>query len=376
MALELTEEQKKAGWQVKQLGELCISIQSGGTPNRKEPSYYSSSVDGIPWAKTQEIRDGKIYDTEEFISYAGLENSSAKIVPDNTILIAMYGATVGRIGLSAKSMATNQAACALLVDEKKASFLYLYYHLFSVRETLIGLANGAAQQNLNLRTIKEFEVALPPLDEQKRIAKILGSVDDKIEANSRLLDSLDELLRLEYIAVQGDSELKISDIASEVKDGVSPSGILSDEVYVGLEHLPRHDVWLREWGRGEEVTSNKARFKKGDILFGKLRPYFHKVVVAPVDGICSTDIIVARPKQGFESLALQALSSDAVVAHAANASNGTRMPRTKWSDLKDLGVRGSTESKSVVSFELVTALVAENRKLAEIRDLLIQKLIG
>lgn len=375
MALELTEEQKKAGWQVKQLGELCISIQSGGTPNRKEPSYYSSSVDGIPWAKTQEIRDGKIYDTEEFISYAGLENSSAKIVPDNTILIAMYGATVGRIGLTAKSMATNQAACALLVDEKKASFLYLYYHLFSVRETLIGLANGAAQQNLNLRTIKEFEVALPPLDEQKRIAKILGSVDDKIETNSRLLDSLDELLRLEYLAMKNGSGLKVSDIVSEVKDGVSPTDILPDEVYVGLEHLPRRDVWLRDWGRGEEVTSNKSRFKKGDILFGKLRPYFHKVVVAPVDGICSTDIIVARPKSGFESLALQALSSDAVVTHATNASNGTRMPRAKWSDLKDLEVRGSANSKSVVSFELAAALVAENRQLAETRDLLIRQLM-
>lgn len=377
MTLELTEEQKAAGWQVKKLSEICTAVLSGGTPNRKEPEYYSTREEGIHWVKTQEIRDGRIDDTEEFISQLGLEKSAAKIFPEGTILIAMYGATVGRIGLLGKEMATNQAACALLVDKIKADFLYVYYHLFLVRDQLISLANGAAQQNLNLKTIRDFEILLPPLAEQKRIAEILGSVDDKIEANSRLLNSLDELLRLEYVgSISNRSALTISDIAVEVKNSVSPDEINDDELYVGLEHLPRRNVWLREWGRGEDITSNKSRFKRGDILFGKLRPYFHKVVVAPADGICSTDIIVVRPKPGYEKLALQVLSSDEVVAHATNASNGTRMPRTKWADLRDFEVRSSVGSAGPNYSEYAISLILENQSLASTRDLLIRHLVG
>lgn len=331
---------------------------------------------------TPHIRDGRIlFDQAKPISESTYQEWTRRGAPDAGDLILAREAPVGQVGLVPENpkIALGQRTVLLRVKKDICEPRYLHYKLLSneMQRKMSDWSEGSTVQHLNVKDIPKLELGtLPSLEEQKHIAEILGSVDDKIEANSRLLDSLDELLRLEYIAVQGDSELNISDIASEVKDGVSPADILPDEVYVGLEHLPRRDVWLRDWGRGEEVTSNKSRFNKGDILFGKLRPYFHKVVVAPVDGICSTDIIVARPKQGFEGLALQALSSDAVVAHATNASNGTRMPRAKWSDLKDLGVRGSADSKSVVSFDLMTALVAENRKLAEIRDLLIQKLIG
>lgn len=378
MALELTEEQIKAGWTVQKLGNLCTAVISGGTPNRKNADYYAKSGEGIPWVKTQEIRDGRIYATEEFITELGLADSSAKIVPAGAVLIAMYGATVGRIGRLIKPMATNQAACSLVVNPDKALADYIYYVLFSVRDSLIDLANGAAQQNLNLTTIRNFEIAVPPLDEQERTAEILGSLDDKIEANNALLNSLDEYLRLDYVAsINQDKDLRtVSDIAAEVREGVSAQEIDESDVYVGLEHLPRRNVWLSSWGNGSEVTSNKSRFKKGDILFGKLRPYFHKVVVAPVDGVCSTDIIVVRPKPGFEQLALQVLSSDAVIEYATNVSNGTRMPRAKWSDLKDFEVRGYMELKSVASFELAATLTAENRQLAETRDLLIRNLIG
>lgn len=349
MTLELTEEQKKAGWQVKQLGDIA-------------PLKYGK---GLPQVK-------RVPGSVPVYSSAGISGWHNEHLIDGTHIVIGRKGSIGT-AYWAEGPAFPIDTTFYTAGSTDINLRWVYYLLktFSFAE----MNNDSAVPGLNREVFESQKVLVPPQPEQKRIAEVLGSVDDKIEANSRLLDSLDELLRLEYIAVQGDSELKISDIASEVKDGVSPSGILSDEVYVGLEHLPRHDVWLREWGRGEEVTSNKARFKKGDILFGKLRPYFHKVVIAPVDGICSTDIIVARPKQGFESLALQALSSDEVVAHATNASNGTRMPRAKWSDLKDLEVRGSAELKSVVSFELAAALVAENRQLAETRDLLIRQLM-
>lgn len=372
MALELTEEQKKAGWQVLPLSQ-CFHIIGGGTPKTTISEYWNGN---IPWLSvTDFVGDGRtVFETEKTITELGLEKSSTRLLDAGDLIVSARG-TVGELARLSRPMAFNQSCYGLRGINGVITNEYGFYLMKTTINKLKQQSYGSVFSTITRSTFQNIEVSLPPLGEQKRIAEVLGSVDDKIEANSRLLDSLDELMRLEYQAMQSESELKISDIASEVKDGVSPTDILPDEVYVGLEHLPRRDVWLRDWGRGEEVTSNKSRFKKGDILFGKLRPYFHKVVVAPVDGICSTDIIVARPKSGFESLALQALSSDAVVAHATNASNGTRMPRAKWSDLKDLGVRGSANSKSVVSFDLVTALVAENRKLAETRDLLIRKLI-
>lgn len=382
MALELTEEQKKAGWQVKQLGELCISIQSGGTPNRKEPSYYSSSVDGIPWAKTQEIRDGKIYDTEEFISYAGLENSSAKIVPDNTILIAMYGATVGRIGLSAKSMATNQAACALLVDEKKASFLYLYYHLFSVRETLIGLANGAAQQNLNLRTIKEFEVALPPLDEQKRIAKILGSVDDKIEANSRLVETLTELVdaRVAEARAQGAESVKISDLAVQSRNQLLPSKATAGLV---LHYsLPAFDAGtvpaVEEAG---SIRSSKFVVSRPAVLFSKLNPGTPRIWMVEPDSekynFASTEFVVLEPRDGVSLGTLWAACRDPRVSQKLSEfARGTSSSHQRVSP-KDI-LDSSVVVPEIVEEEttLIRRLTSENVSLAETRNLLICQLIG
>ncbi len=374
MALELTEEQKKAGWQVKQLGELCEAIDYGFTASATDEDT------GTKFLRITDIKSG--YCDAESVPFVEVnETERAKyLLHDGDIVVARTGATTGVSAWLKNPKDTIFASYLVRFTVNKSEYNSRFVGYLLKTETFKKyiysvLAEKSAQPNASAATIAKATFYIPPLEEQNQIAEILGSVDDKIEANSRLLDSLDELLRFEYLAIQGDSELKISDIASEVKDGVAPTDILPDEVYVGLEHLPRRDVWFRDWGRGEEVTSNKSRFKKGDILFGKLRPYFHKVVVAPVDGICSTDIIVARPKPGFESLALQALSSDAVVEHASNASNGTRMPRAKWSDLKDLEVRGSAEPKSVVSFELAAALVTENRKLAETRDLLIRQLI-
>jgi type I restriction enzyme S subunit len=98
--------------------------------------------------------------------------------------------------------------------------------------------------------------------------------------------------------------------------------------------MPRRSIALGDWESDRKVESNKFHFQKDDILFGKLRPYFHKVGIAPVDGICSTDILVITPKTGdWFGFALGHFSSDEVVKHADASSTGTKMPRTNWEDL-------------------------------------------
>ena len=166
-------------WEVKSVKDFCSKITSGGTPSRTKKEYWEDGK--ILWLKTKELIDRKIYQTEEKITDKGLKNSSAKLFQKNTIVMAMYGATVGKLGIIKKDMTTNQACCAMIVDLKKSIPEFLFYSLLDKREGLINLSVGAAQQNLNQDVIKEFNLPYPLIPEQHAIAKILSDLDSKIE---------------------------------------------------------------------------------------------------------------------------------------------------------------------------------------------------
>ena len=148
--------------------------------------------------------------------------------------------------------------------------------------------------------------------------------------------------------------------------------------------MPRHRITLSEWGTANGIKSNKFEFKKGDILFGKLRPYFHKVGVAPVNGVCSTDILVIAPHDPeWFGFVLAHVSSDAFIEYTSVGSTGTRMPRTSWHDMARYEI--TIPSKQVAEaftvwirplIDRLTALVHESRTLAAIRDALLPKLLS
>lgn len=348
-------------------------VVTGSTPSKNNPEHWGNSV---PFLTPSDQQYGvRTPETDRYLSDEGADSFERRMIPAGSTALTCIGATIGKISLVKQPTVTNQQINSLITKSGTDS-LYLYYKMTTCKEDLVAMASGSATPIVSKKLLESLEINLPNLEYQEYVAEILGSLDDKIEANNALLSSLDEYLRLDYVALtkQGKDMRTVSDIASEVRDGASAEEIDESDVYVGLEHLPRRNVWLSSWGNGSDVTSNKSRFKKGDILFGKLRPYFHKVVVAPVDGVCSTDIIVVRPKPGFEQLALQVLSSDAVIEHATNVSNGTRMPRAKWSDLKGYEF-AAAENAKILDLDLATSLINENKALAETRDLLIRKLI-
>ena len=179
-------------WRVFKLGDLSKRITSGGTPSTKRPDYYGGR---IPWLKTQEINFNRIYRTETYISEEGLKASSAKWIDENSIIVAMYGATAGGIAINKIPITTNQACCNITINEKLANYEFIYYNLLNRFSELKSLANGAAQQNLNVGMISNLNILLPPLSEQKAIAHILGSLDDKIELNRRMNETLEAMAR-------------------------------------------------------------------------------------------------------------------------------------------------------------------------------------
>lgn len=172
------------------LGDICTKVCSGGTPASSNPAYYNGN---IPWLNTNEVNFCNIYSTNKTISEEGLKNSAAKYIPQNTVIVAMYGVTAGKCAIAKIPLTTNQACCNLVINKEIADYRYVYYYLKQQSESLNKLAIGGAQQNLNALTIKKIKIALPPLPTQQKIASILSSYDRLIEKNTRRIRLLEQM---------------------------------------------------------------------------------------------------------------------------------------------------------------------------------------
>ncbi len=264
---------------------------------------------------------------------------------------------------------------------------------------------GAAQPKLSQANLRQIPLALPSLDNQRVVAGILDALDDLIENNRRRVELLEQMAQAIYRewfvhfrypghedATLVNSPLgpipkgwevrTVDRLVELVKATVDPTLLDPDTPAVGLEHIPRRQLTLDDWGTAGCLGSRKTYFERGDLLFGKIRPYFHKVSVAPVSGICSTDAIVIRPNIDHWGLAVLTIFSDGFVANATQTSNGTKMPRADWKVIRnfpvavppvDLGRRFSAFSQDLLN--AAKLLMLETRELAGIRDLLLPKLV-
>ena len=176
-------------WKITNIGSLCDRVCSGGTPKSTNNAYYNGN---IPWLNTKEVNFNRIYDTEKNITQLGLENSSAKWISENSVIVAMYGATAGKVAITKIPITTNQACCNLSINSEIADYNFVYYFLCSKFYELSSLANGGAQQNLNAQIIKDFPIKIPVnLSDQKKIAGFLSALDSKIENNNKINANLE-----------------------------------------------------------------------------------------------------------------------------------------------------------------------------------------
>lgn len=183
------------GWRRVKISK-SLHTCSGGTPSRSHREYYDNGE--IQWVKTGEIQDSVIINTEECITELGVKKSSTKILPRNTLLLAMYGVNIGKVGILSQNMACNQAACAFLPDNENSSFCYLFYFLKSIREYLLLIGFGAAQQNLSQALIGNIRIVLPEkeviLQYESQAGKIMDCITKIKVQNSNLARQRDLLL--------------------------------------------------------------------------------------------------------------------------------------------------------------------------------------
>lgn len=288
-----------------------------------------------------------------------------------------------------------------------ARFLYFTVTNQPFTDFLTANAKGAAYPAVDTDTIERAEIFLPPLPTQRKIAAVLSVYDDLIENNLRRIKILEEMAQNLYrewfvkFRFPGHQHARFTDsplgtipeewevktlgkLADQIRDGVNPDSVDPETPYFGLEHLPRKSISLADWGLASEVQSTKLLFKKGDILFGKIRPYFHKVGVAPLPGVCSSDTIVIRPRAAeWFCLVLGCTSSAEFVEHATATSQGTKMPRANWDVLVKYQIHIPPQPILGQFNEFMSQIVSQlhnfvfrNQALRRTRDLLLPKLIS
>jgi len=274
-----------------------------------------------------------------------------------------------------------------------------FVHYLSISEPVRrhaekSMSGTSGRQRASVAAFDALNIDLPPLPIQRRIADILGALDDKIECNRRInqtLEAMAQALYKHWFANSESGEIpdgwqagKLGDIAENVRVAADPRNVPSETPYIGLEHMPRGSIALSEWGTAKDVTSNKSEFHRKQILFGKLRPYFKKVGVAPTDGVCSSDILVIQPRsQNSFGLVLCQLIQDEFIGFTEMSSGGTKMPRISWEQMARYPValppenvmkRFNSQIESWV--DIIISNVKENQTLSRTRDYLLPKLLS
>lgn len=384
----------KADWKTVKLGEVCNRVCSGGTPRSSNSQFYDNGT--IPWLNTKEIHSNRIWGTEKKITEEGLRNSSAKWISENAVIVAMYGATAGNVAQTRIPLTTNQACCNLEINSNLAFSDYIFYSLLNSYDRLTLLANGAAQQNLNAQTIKEFEISLPPLPTQRKIAAVLCALDDKIENNRKICANLEAQAQALFKSWFVDFEPfggkmpkdwkmgKLGEIADLIRDSVK-MGERPELPYLPIDKMPMHSFVVSDFSANEEAQSSLILFRKWDVLVGAMRVYFHRVLPAPCDGITRTTCFVLRAiEEVYRVFVLLVVNQVEAIEYAQQTSKGSTMPYAVWdgglSDFETVlpNKKALFDFSSIVEplIEKAHQLASESRALAELRDALLPKLMS
>ena len=385
-----------------------IHIQTGPFGTQLGASDYTS--EGTPVINVRNIGYGNLRpDKLEYIPDSVVKRLKKHVLEQNDIVFGRKGAVDRHLLVSDEQAGWVQGSDCIRLRVLSGSidpiFLSFVLRLDNHKQWMLSqCSNKATMASLNQGVINRIPICVPDRATQKSIVFILKSYDDLIENNRRRIQLLEEAARLlyrewfvhlrfpghEHVAIkdgvpEGWERRTLGDLCKEIRETVKPEALEPDTPYIGLEHMPRRSISLGEWGTAEQITSSKHRFHEGDILFGKIRPYFHKVGIAFVDGIASSDTIVIRPcEHDLRNFVLMTVSSDPFVAVTAQTMReGSKMPRADWKQMQAYltplppsGLLDNFDRSIQAIIEQLKSLSLTNQKLAQARDLLLPRLMN
>ncbi len=296
----------KAGWRVKNLGDVCNLI-GGGTPSKDNADFYTGN---IPWATVRDMRSDVITDTEHKITEAAIKNSSTNIIPSGSVIIATR-VGLGKVCLLNQDTAINQDLRGIFPkDEAKLSTRFLFWWLKSVADVIVAEGTGATVQGVKLPFVKSLQIPLPPFPEQQRIVAILDEAFEAIaaaranaEQNRQNTRALFESYLQSVFSQRGNgwverSFSEVCEISSTLVDPRQEEYL--EQIHIGGANIEAKTGKLLELrtAREENLISGKFIFDESMVLYSKIRPYLMKVVRPDFKGLCSADIYPLSPKSG------------------------------------------------------------------------------
>ncbi|EOV0049146.1 restriction endonuclease subunit S [Vibrio parahaemolyticus] len=405
-----------------QIQDICEKVCSGGTPSTRNKEFY---IDGtIPWIKTKEVNNCKIFSAETHITEEALAKSSAKLIPENSVIIAMYGNgdTAGRVAINKIPVATNQACCNLIVEPTKADYRFVFYYLRTQYQKLVDLKNGGAQQNLNAKLLKEYPFPNVSRAKQTDIADFLEQLDDKIALNIQTNQTLEQMAQAIFKSWFVDFDPVKAKMNGEQPEGMDAAtaslfpeklveselglipegwdvGTLSDVAKYCSARTKTDTITLENYISTENMLAEKkgvtaasklptaktvAAYKSGDILVSNIRPYFKKIWLAEGSGGRSNDVL------GFESVSantesylMNVLYQDTFFEYMTRTSKGAKMPRgdktaiMNWEmAVPPVELREAFSAIVDKFYQLIPQNRAQNATLESLRDTLLPKLLS
>lgn len=414
------------GWQLHPFEDFLESPKSIAV-GVMYPGNHSD--DGTPLIRVGDVQDGGVVDKPAMrISGEVHHEYRRTALAGNELLITLVGKP-GVCTIAQPYMAGWNVARALAVAKLKSPKLRPYLKAVlesSVMKSIIsGMLNTTVQPTLNLKEIKSLPVPMPNrleiADAIGDFSELFGRRIDLLRQINTTLESITQALFkswfIDFDPVRAKAEGRepegmdadtaalfpdsfedsalgqipkgwrpgtLGEVASNPRSQAKPGQMPSSTPYIGLEHMPKKSISLDRLGTAEGLESGKFWFEQYDVLFGKLRPYFHKVGLAPCRGVCSTDILVIRPREpNWLGYVVMHASSDELIAHTTLLSNGARMPRTSWQDIDAYKVvlpdeRSATAFNNVARpfFERIFSNMAAMAILSELRDTLLPRLIS
>lgn len=393
------------GPRIGPIKDIALGIYDGphATPREADAGPVFLGIKNITPEGAMDLSDIRHISEEDYPKW------TKRVVPREDDIVFSYEATLHRYAIIPKGFrgCLGRRMALIRPDKTKINPVFLHYYFMTPAWRAVvesNIISGATVDRIPLTKFPEFELCLPDLDVQRRIASVLSAYDDLIENNRRRIQLLERAARLLYREwfvhlrfpgheharvtndlLEGWKTLPLSEICFDVRESVDPRTVQSNTAYIGLEHMPRRSITLHEWTDAAGIESNKFKFSEGDILFGKIRPYFHKTGFALADGITSSDAIVIRPREGgLYYFLLLLLSSDEFISLASKTMReGSKMPRADWKYLLGLEFRipppalldrFNTTVMPICS--QLRSLALRNRQLARARDLLIPRLMN
>lgn len=369
-------------WQTKKISEIC-ETGAGGTPLKSHKDYYENG--DIPWLRSGEVCQKEIYRSELFITEKGLKNSSAKIFPEDTVLVAMYGATAGQVGILRFKATTNQAVCGILPNKNMLPE-FLYYFFLIEKDNLISKATGNAQPNISQIKIKNTQIPILTLPEQLRIVKILDEVFEKTakakENAEKNLKNSKELFEsyLQSIFTNPGKDWegkKLGEVCEMINRGVSPKYTEKKGLCVLNQKCIRNHKINFDLARLHDVKNKKVGSDKyiqiGDVLvnstgtgtLGRVAQVREITIEATTD----SHVTIVRPMKNLfhnEFFGYGLIFIEKEIAKRGDGCGGqTELARnTLKNDFKISYPKSLTEQKSIV--KKLDALSAETKKLETI----------